>query len=341
MYNNMMFTVATYLLEKQSGLSFSDFLQERFFRPLGMHSTNLQPERARANGLSDRIATGYAWQEKIEEYKGFQSPDCPEADGAGSIITSVNDYIKWVKAMMNNEDPITAEVYNGLVKLRSIEDPEMDELPPFTSMTAYAVGWEVLFYRGHKVIQHSGSVPGFGTRHFFLPGFKFGGVIFGNSSDAGVAAQVLVQELIDEVLGVPKAERLDWNKIESAKESEDEDEEGKLREKICPGLKEPQPQTLPLSVYTGEYWNLGYHSIVVQVKDDKLFIDATDRSMGFTLTFDHVCEQTAYIAHLSDFLEGGDTTIRAEFEINKGRAVKLGLQFELDMEGLIWFDTTQ
>lgn len=340
MYCNMMYTVATYLVEKKSGLSFSDFLQDHFFRPLDMPSTNLQPALARAKGFGDRIATGYFWEEDVKKYKGFQSPDCPEGQGAGSIITSVNDYIKWVKAMMNNEAPITNEVYKGLVKLRTIQNPNAEKLPPFSSPIMYGAGWEVFFYRGYEVISHDGGIWGFGTCHFFLPHFKFGGAIFGNSEGGGTVAMILMRELIDEVLNVLEAERPDWNKIESEDSDEGEIEE-KLRQELCPGITEPEPQKIPLSAYTGKYWNPGYHYLVVNIKDEKLFVDATDRSFGFTLMLDHVCEQTKYIAHLSDFLEGGDEPLKAEFKLVEGKAVKLGVHFETDLKEFIWFDKVQ
>lgn len=339
MYCNMMFTVATYLVEKKSGLSFSDFLDEHFFQPLDMRSTNLQPKCARAKGLGERIATGYAWDEDNETYHGFQSPDCPEGQGAGSIITSVNDYIKWVKAMMNHEAPITKEIYNGLLKPRAFHSPSFENLRPLTSLTTIGAGWEVCFYRGYMVVCHDGSVPGFGSRHFFLPDFKFGGAIFGNSGGAGKVAAIVAHELIDEVLKVPEAERPDWDRIESELDdgSEEDGEEEELLQNIYPGIKESQLQERPLGAYTGEYSNAGYHGLTVQIKNDKLFVDAMDRSMGFTLVFDHVCEQTKYIAHLCDSLEGGDVPMRAEFVFEGDRVIRMGVHFEEELE-LIWFD---
>lgn len=104
---------------------------------------------------------------------------------------------------------------------------------------------------------------------------------------------------------------------------------------ICPGIQEPQPQKTPLDAYTGEYWNKGYRLFTVQVKDDKLFIDATDRSMGFTLILEHICDQTKYIAHMSDFLEGGDDPLIAEFKFEGDKASKLGVDLESDIEELI------
>lgn len=138
---------------------------------------------------------------------------------------SVNDYIRWVKAMMNHEVPITEGIYKGLVKSRIFQNQEAENLNPLTSPSVYAAGWEIFYYRGHMVASHDGADPGFGTIHFFLPEFKFGGAIFGNSSDAGILAAIVMRELIDEVLKVPQAERPDWNKIVSAENSDGENNE--------------------------------------------------------------------------------------------------------------------
>ncbi|KAJ9252937.1 hypothetical protein DTO207G8_4457 [Paecilomyces variotii] len=265
-----------------------------------------------------------------------------KAQDAGFIITSVNDYIRWVRAIINHKGPITEGIYNGLVKSQIFQNPEAENLNPLTSPSVYAAGWEIFYYRGHMVVSHDGADPGFGTIHFFLPGFKFGGAIFGNSSDGGIVAAILMRELIDEVLRVPRAERPDWNKIVSAENSEGKNsDEEKLRQKLSPGIQEPQPQKTPLSAYTGEYRNKGYHLFTVEVKDGKLFIDATDRSMGLTLTLEHIWDQTKYIAHMSDFLEGGDDPLIAEFKFESDKASKLGVDLESDIEELIWFTRVQ
>ncbi|PYH82735.1 beta-lactamase/transpeptidase-like protein [Aspergillus uvarum CBS 121591] len=337
-YCNMMYTVATHLVEEKTGLPFADFLEDRVFRPLGMASTNLQPQRARDRGLTDRIATGYGWNEEQGEHRGFQTPDCPEAQGAGSIITSVNDYIRWVKAMMHRQGPVTESLYKGLLRPRSIQDPGEEELAPQTSFTLYAAGWEIYHYRGHAVVSHDGAVAGFGSTHFFLPGSQFGAVILGNSDTAIPVVAAVARELIDQVLQVPHAERPDWNSIEwTSWEKEDSPSETELREKLCPDMHEPEPQQLPLSAYTGQYKNLGYHELLVEANEDRLFVDATDRSFGFVLTFNHVGEQSKYIARLKDYLDGFEISIAAEFALEDGKAVSLGLGLEEEMEDLVWF----
>ncbi|KAI1165385.1 beta-lactamase family protein [Nemania serpens] len=337
-YNNMMFTVAAYLVEKKSGLPFADFLQERFFGPLGMSSTHLQPKRSRSFGLGDRIATGYVWNKEDERYVGFEALDCPEGEGAGSIITSVSDYLKWVKAMMNREHPIDEEVYRGLIKMRTLTSPDPEKREPMTSPVVYAAGLEIFYYRGYMVVGHDGGVSGFGSRHFFVPEFKLGGAIFGNAGNAADVATILARELIDEVMGVPLSERPDWEKVVSDTNAEyaSGPKEDEMRRVL---REESEPQKMPLSAYTGEYWNPGYRGMTVAAKDNKLYIDARDRSMGYSLVFDHVRGQTEYIAHLSPFQDGGDELLAAEFRFQNDKVIKMGIELEADE--LIWFDRVE
>lgn len=340
MYCNQMYTIATYVVEKTSGLEFPDFVEEHFFKPLGMDSSNVQPSRARAKGLGDRIAPGYFWDKESEEYKSWENPSTPEAQGAGSVITSANDYIKYVKAMMNHEAPFTEGLYKGLIKSRSFQDPDYKLLRPHTSPTLYAAGWELRWYRGRLIIIHDGMISGFGSTHFFLPEVIFGAVIFGNASEANNIACILVQELIDEVLDVPKDQREDWSKVEEelgGGEFDDEDV-GTVQQQLCPGIKEPEPLETPLSAYTGEYSNTGYHKMKVEIKEGRLFIDAKDRSMGFELMFSHVCNQTKFIAYLADEFTGGDIPFKAEFELEGGKAARMGLHLEAGIKEYIWFD---
>ncbi|KAI7238835.1 beta-lactamase/transpeptidase-like protein [Hortaea werneckii] len=342
MYCNMMFTVATLLIEVRSGLQFPDYLEEQFFSKLGMASTNLQPSRARSKGFGERIATGYAWNDEDGAYQVVDVLDSPEDQGAGSIITSVDDYILYIKAILQRTHPFTESVYDGLTQSRTLVDPSHRHPKPFTSPLIYAAGWETYYYRGHQVVRHDGLIDGYGSTHFFLPAHDFGGVIFGNSEGIETVAEVLTNTIIDELLDVPQHERPDWNELSKQQDAADDDnadeQPEKVRQALCPGIAEVRPQTLPLDFYTGTYNNAGYHDLTVEVRDDRLFIDATDRSMGFILTFDHVCDNSKYVVHLSDFQTGGDDPLAAEFKFENDRAVSMGLHLEPDLKQYIWFD---
>jgi hypothetical protein len=364
MYCNIMYTVATHLVEVKTQKNFSDFLNEQIFQPLDMSMTSLQPASARAKGFGEHIATGYNWDKDNAVYRDFQSPDCPESQGAGSIITSANDFIKWIKCLVNREDPINERVYQGLLRMRSFPNPAGKRLKPLTSPAVYAAGVEAYYYRGHMVVGHDGVITGFGSRFFFLPDFKFGGVILGNSSAVGSVASILVRDLIDQVIGTPESEfssdrktkmvlrpaadnfagnPLNPSQDQSKRQKRKNDKKAKTDQRKTQQGRDSRGgdsvlQEQPLDVYTGEYSHPGYHTLTVQIKDDKLFIDATDRSMGFTLTFEHVGEQTRYIAHLEDCLEGGDDLVAAQFIFANDKAIRMGLQLEISLIEMIWFE---
>ncbi len=377
LYCNMMYTVAAYLVEVKTGLSFSDYLQKRFFQPLGMASTSPQPGRARSRGLQDRMATGYHWDQADLAYRGFASPDCPEGQGAGSVVSSVNDLIKWVKALTNREGPISDGVYRGLVRARSLPDPDGRRRKAHSSPPVYAAGLEVYYYRGHAVVGHDGCVPGFSSRFFFLPDHGFGAVMLANSAGAaGPLDAAVTRALIDEIVKAPEAERAYWKSVgattaaaqaasdhsrqvaaepgsrsrddefrkkESRKEKRKEHKAAAKRKERSEfrqtgGLKDRPPQKTPLSAYTGTYSHPGYHAMTVQTKDNKLLIDATDRSTGFNLVFYHVADQTQYTAVLTDPDDGESEQIQAEFVFRGPAAIRMGLHLEPALKELIWFD---
>jgi hypothetical protein len=63
--------------------------------------------------------------------------------------------------------------------------------------------------------------------------------------------------------------------------------------------------------------------------------------MGFTLSFDHVRDQTKYTGHLWDMYDGEDDSIETEFVLQKDKATKLGLRLEVAMQEMIWFERVE
>ena len=377
-YNNMMYTVATHLLEVKTQQPVSELLQAQLLDPLSMSSTSLQPSTALAKGMGDRIATGYFWHKSTKTFRAMEMRDQPEAQGAGSIITSANDFILWVKALVNREGPINEKVYQGLSRLRSIDTPGLGRLKRFESPGFYAAGLEVWFYRGYMLVGHEGGEPGFTSRFFFIPELKFGAVFLANASETTQVVSTLANRLIDRAIGVPeddaKKKSEKGHEERKGEERSTADPVTELSTRVClpeqdtqqaseatqehrkqedqkissdpqgqaeSALKPSEPQQVPLDAYTGDYWNPGYHTLTLEIKDGSLFVDATDRTMGFTLTFEHLANQTKYAAHLSDLYEGGDEHMDASFVFENDKPAKLGLRLEWGWEEMIWFERVE
>jgi hypothetical protein len=354
-YNNMMYTVLTHLVEVKTQHTFSDTLKNSFFEPLRMTSSVLQPARARGEGMADRFAMGYHWDKDEKSLRPVPMVDMPEGQGAGSIISSVNDMILWVKALMNRKGPVTDRLYQELTRLRSIPDGRLKKSKPYRSPSFYAAGLEVYWYRGFTVIGHDGGIPGFGSRFFFLPEAKFGAVLMGNSGEAAQVIGTLVKWLIDSALGIPlpeirtgkqhgtkpQAEVKDKLEIRMAASDLDDDDDSSSDEEQPSRPTSSRVAHTSLERYTGMYHNAGYHTLVVAIANNKLFIDATDRSYGYTLTFEQKRDETEFTAHLCDMMEGGDEEIDARYVFDGTDVAKLGLKLDWSSKGFIWFDRVE
>jgi CubicO group peptidase (beta-lactamase class C family) len=216
-YNNLMYTVAAYLIEQLTGCSFAAFLQARLFYPLGMTSTYLQPSVPIAEGRTADIASGHYFDEDTGDFTAFAASEAREGVGAGSIITSIEDHIKWVQALLLRRGPITKEVYAALTTPRTIMDDDIADLYPYCSPSLYALGLETHWYRGHQIVVHEGSVSGFGSIQLFVPSVDFGLCILGNASVMEDLGDILARELVDAALQVLLAERPDWVDVVGAK----------------------------------------------------------------------------------------------------------------------------
>lgn len=355
LYNNMMFTVASHLVEVKTGKSFSDFLYENFFQPLQMDSTFLQPSSAIKAGQGDRIASGHQFDEASGTWDVFDAFDSPEGQGAGSIVTSSADYIKYIRAMLNCQDPISTESRKALIKPRILIDYDLDSPSPFCSPALYCLGWETYHYRGHQVVMHEGLVDGFGSSHFFLPRYDFGAVILGNSDGAEQITWILARELIDEALGVPETERPDWAALQAKKLVKDDDDTGDEVEQLRERLSISEVSEIPvpaLDSFVGDYVHPGYGLFKVEIKGGSLFIDANDRGFPCTFTFEHLRTwqdtiqnedslRSNMIANLVPTRGSPEEYLASQFVVRvDGKVKSMGILLDdsLSDDEMIWFE---
>ncbi len=93
-YSNLGYDVAAVLIERVTGQSYEDFLQARFFAPLGMRSSFVRPARLAAwRGVR---TTGYRWQDSV--WAPFDVFDLEAFRGGSNIYFSALDLSRWAMA---------------------------------------------------------------------------------------------------------------------------------------------------------------------------------------------------------------------------------------------------
>ena len=163
------------IVEKVSGKSFGQFLQERIFIPLKMKNTlayekgkNEVPHRAYGHSKNDG-----RWQETD------QSPTSAVL-GDGGIYSSLDDLAKWDSALRQHTLLSEAEMKPALTPVQPTDGPAKD---PDGRTVSYGFGWNVDPYQGHRRMWHDGSTIGFRTTIQRFPDDALTVIVLANRAD--------------------------------------------------------------------------------------------------------------------------------------------------------------
>lgn len=341
-YSNIMYTVASYLVEVLTGMAFGSFLESRLWQPLGMMNTFLQVHSVEQHGLQERLSKGYRWDRKKEEFVEVPWWRQPEGQGAGSMFSCVSDFAKWIQCMMHQTFPLSEGAHKELTKPRIIADPDRGTLSDeetLFSHSLYALGWEIKTYRGHTLIGHDGAVNGFECKMVYLPRQDWGIVIFCNVTGGAEAAEVICYTLIDELLSVSLDDTVDWSQVmQKRREMGEHNDENQDLWEVDP----KQRLSLPLSLvdFTGQYYHPGYRTITFVIEADQLVADCSDRSNPFKLCLRHVSD-TRFTVEYSCVWDDYTVMLKAQFRLREDGMIVTGVGINIPEnmpDDLIWFD---
>ncbi|ROW03036.1 hypothetical protein VMCG_05697 [Cytospora schulzeri] len=381
-YCNHMYVVATHAIETLTGGRWlGDVLREWIWAPLGMHGTYFSLGDAAA--APEHLADGYAWDRTAGRDGGgggggggfIRVAPMPtdEVGGAGSVMSSVVDYTKWIRSLLREDGPVPKEGHRAFKTPRMIVSPG-DALPPssasgeknkknkdpFDSPFMYALGWETASYRGHKFWAHSGGMHAYGAEVYFFPDLDFGVVTFGNTAvTSNGLGLVLLWGLVDDKLGVPEEDRHDWaSGYEDWHERMDAKLENAISEYYPNKPVPPLSPSLPIEAYTGTYFHPGYLNFTLEVATpgsttrSKAALTATRKDMTWPTfnEFEHVTGE--YWMMFQYMLDNPGGPMKeyapAQFRIGtNGVAEALGITWlsttltEDTVEGLVWFDRVE
>lgn len=337
-----MYTAISHVVETRTGENMGSFLNNRIWAPLGMTKTFWTPEDAIAEEMRGgaRLAKGYAWDAVAGRYVDEELPAFPAVSGSGAIISNVLDYAKWLRCMMTRSAPLSTAGHESVVAPR-IVIPVPGNIP-YNAPNLYALGWFVDTYRGERIIWHSGGWTGFGSVMAFLPDRQWGFAMMGNTSKTSNYVQMaLYFRLLDQLLGTPEVERVDWDARWKDVVSERRGDIAQAREQLYPFVPvKPAPPSLLLGKYAGSYSHPGYGVMDFVVDGAGLIADRTEQEVGMKVKLEHVSGEF-WLAHLH--VSNGDErdvkVVRAEFYISvDGKAVKFGAELEPRMgSNKIWF----
>jgi CubicO group peptidase (beta-lactamase class C family) len=195
-YSNSGYVILAQIVEKVAGKSFSRFLRENIFRPLGMNKSLLYDEtRPRVTN----VATSYKQEGGV--YKDIDYTPLNAIYGEDNIYSTVEDMYKWDQALYTEKLVKSATLKEAFTP-GSLNDGEV--LP-------YGFGWGVGKFLGLDKVSHSGSWLGFRTYILRFPNQRFTVVILSNVSqlEPAMIASKISKIYLGEKMTFPIARRLD------------------------------------------------------------------------------------------------------------------------------------
>ncbi len=264
-YSNIAFIAAGKILEKMSDTSWVDYVSTHFLKPLKMNRTLTSTNQAHT---ATNIATPYYYENG--KHYALDWVNWDNMAPAGALISSVNDYAKWL--MLNvNEGTLDDKTYISKNSFLNMTTPhinyKVDKNTEKTHFKSYGLGWGLLDYQGYKVIGHGGGYDGMISKSSFVPEKKIGIIVLTNSLNW--TASAVTNKTLD-VLLANKLDGKDWSKVWlDIKEKGDKVAADKVKKNNA--LRhEIQKEHLKLENYTGIFKDKMYGTVTITKKGKKL-----------------------------------------------------------------------
>ncbi len=162
-YSNYGMNLAAYIVELVSGKPFHQCVDNNILKPLNMHQSSFMPLAK----LMNNKATPYVYR------KGRFEPlphDYPHDYASGSLMTTATDMAKFMIAHLKNGN------YNGIriLKSRTAEFMHQQQFSNFPTFPGVAISFFECFFKGKRILWHTGGITGFQTKLTLIPDHQSG-----------------------------------------------------------------------------------------------------------------------------------------------------------------------
>lgn len=262
-YDNILYHAAALVIEEVSGQTWEEFVQARIIEPLGMADTRV----TRASTLEEgNVATPHASVEG--EVRPVQPLAATATNAAGGINSTAADMAKWLIVQLDSgrvagndrlfSERTTRELWGPVTPMSTGRWPDaLSMLQP--QYQAYALGFVIRDYRGHKMVTHTGGLPGYVSRVAMIPDLKLGVAVLTNQ-EMGAAFESITYHILDHYLG---AEPADWITAFDVVRARGDSLVAERDRSAAAERDTASRPSLPLAEYAGTYTDAWYGDISI------------------------------------------------------------------------------
>ena len=183
-YNNTGYVLLGMVIEKASGQKYAKYLENQFFKPLGLRQTSYCP----SHPSDPSFALGYS--KRPNGTVRAQFLDLSHPFSAGALCSTVGDLVKWQRALDGGR-VVSPASYSLMTTADTLNSGRQIN---------YGFGLVPGMFNGHKTISHTGGINGFATAATYVPDDSLSIVVFTNYD--AESPQTLVQNLLRVAYGV-------------------------------------------------------------------------------------------------------------------------------------------
>jgi CubicO group peptidase (beta-lactamase class C family) len=264
-YCNSAFLVAGEIVNKVSGMSWEQYVQENILKPVGMNNTYMNTA-----GMGNRNNVAVPYSNSFGPLSKLPYDEIDNLGPATSMVSCVNDLSKWLQFQLDsgkvNGKPVIP--WAVLQKTRDANIMTGSRKSPFypTHFRAYGLGEYMTDYNGRQVYWHTGGAFGFVTNVCFVPEENLGITILTNNDNQNFF-EALRYQLLDAYLGVKYTDRSRFlmqfqQRDEAAAKNQWKAWDEKLSQKNMPRYK--------LQNFTGDYYNQVYGKMKILLENNQL-----------------------------------------------------------------------
>jgi CubicO group peptidase (beta-lactamase class C family) len=265
-YSNIGYAAAAEAAAAAAKTPFLELVRTRLLAPLGMRDSTagtdhtLAANHASSHGLVDGAHVPIRTN-KIASIHGANAVNSTARDMATWLLFHLGDGTWNVNGQ--SKRIVSAEAMNEMHAPQNIipTTAEMRAARGVHFFAAYALGWQVMDFRGHKMLWHSGSADGMPVYMCILPDDAIGVLVMTNSWEAGTLHGALAARIMDTLLGNPLKDT-----AAEALEAQRRASQSGPEPARTPGTK----PTAPLDAYAGTYADTPHGDMVVTYAGGKL-----------------------------------------------------------------------
>jgi CubicO group peptidase (beta-lactamase class C family) len=330
-YNNFMFMAQGLVIEKITGKSWEENMQERIFKPLGMSKTNMSVidmEKATDRSLAYSSANNKI---KVIPYRNIDA-----IGPAGSINSCAKDMANWLITWINDgkfngkeiipagyrTQAMTVQIATG-GGLPGTENPDLH-------FGGYGLAWGMNSYRGHYRVEHSGGIDGFSTSTSFFPSDSIGIFVVTNQGTPTTSIRNFIADRMLKLSYRPWGKSALADKLKADSTAKTIPNNDSINRK--PGTK----YSHAIADYSGEFENKGYGIIKIFREKDTTWIDYNEAGKRTKSYLEHY-HYDVFRIRQTDETENPKDAPKLAFNSNsKGNFVSLEIQMEPALKDIVF-----